>query len=96
MSVTAQPEGLLIRWENGPEAAGSAANDTLVVMALPGDTGNGIYEFHISSPLRRCVSVEASAACAGGYPGRCMGGLPQLKTDLHERQHLDKKVIQPE
>ncbi len=45
VSVTAQPEGLLIRWENGPEATGSAANDTLVVMALPGDTGNGIHDF---------------------------------------------------
>ncbi len=45
MSVSAQPDGLLIRWENGPEATGSAANDTLIVIAWNEKTGNGIYEF---------------------------------------------------
>jgi hypothetical protein len=39
------PEGLLIQWENGEEAAGSAANDTLLVMAsFPGQS-SCMYQF---------------------------------------------------
>lgn len=44
-SAEAHPEGLLIRWENGSEAAGSAAYDTLVVMALSEKTGYCDYKF---------------------------------------------------
>jgi hypothetical protein len=43
--VTSQTEGLLIEWENGNEAAGQNASDTLVVMALYAETGYADYLF---------------------------------------------------
>ena len=39
------PEGLLIHWENGEEAAGNAARDTLVVMGLSDQDGQSAYTF---------------------------------------------------
>ncbi len=44
-SVSAHPEGLLIEWVNGEEAAGSAAEHTLVVMALSEETDRSDYKF---------------------------------------------------
>lgn len=44
-SVEAHPEGLLIRWENGGEAAGKAARDTLVGIALFGNTLEADFQF---------------------------------------------------
>jgi hypothetical protein len=44
-TVTAQPEGLLIKWQNGPEAESRHKNDTLVVMALWANAGSGDYQF---------------------------------------------------
>lgn len=43
--IAAQPEGLLIEWENGEEAAGPRSTDTLVVMALSAETGSIDYRF---------------------------------------------------
>lgn len=43
-SVEAHPEGLLIRWENAEEAAGKAAHDTLVVIALFNNTLEADYQ----------------------------------------------------
>ncbi len=44
-SVTSGPDGLLIEWENGAEAAGSRTGDTLVVMVLQAETGQATYRF---------------------------------------------------
>jgi hypothetical protein len=44
-TVTAQPDGLPIEGQNDTAAAGSRANDTLVVMALPEETGQAAYRF---------------------------------------------------
>jgi hypothetical protein len=44
-TATAQPEGLLIEWENSPDAAVNHASDTLVVMAFSPETGNSDYRF---------------------------------------------------
>ncbi len=44
-SVSVHPEGLLIEWVNGEEAAGSAAKHTLVVMALSEDAGRSDYKY---------------------------------------------------
>lgn len=43
--VTEHPEGFLISWENGTEASGRRAGDTLVVMALFSGEEAGIHEF---------------------------------------------------
>jgi hypothetical protein len=43
--VSAQPEGLLIEWENGSEIAARNLSDTLVVMALSADTTYIDYGF---------------------------------------------------
>jgi hypothetical protein len=39
------PEGLLIQWENGEEAVGTAANDTLVAMAVFPGSDTCMYQF---------------------------------------------------
>ncbi len=39
------PEGLLLQWENGEEASGKNASDTLLVMAAFPDQSNCIYQF---------------------------------------------------
>ena len=44
-SLTVQPEGLLIEWVNGGEAAGPRAYDTLVVIALSAEKGRSDYRF---------------------------------------------------
>lgn len=44
-TAAAHPEGVLITWENGPEAPGGRALDTLVVMACFPDSGSGIRRF---------------------------------------------------
>ncbi len=44
-TVTAQPDSLLIEWENDAEAVGSRAYDTLVVVALSEETGKVAYRF---------------------------------------------------
>lgn len=44
-TVTARPDGLLIEWQNGAAAKGSRASDTIVVMALSGQTGQTAYRF---------------------------------------------------
>ncbi len=43
--VTAQPEGLLIEWENSPEAALHHPFDTLVIMALSAEKGQTDVRF---------------------------------------------------
>ena len=43
--VEPHPEGLLVKWENGTEDTGSAARDTLVVMALSELDGRSDYKF---------------------------------------------------
>ena len=45
VSVTAQPDGLLIEWQNGDEAAGKRSYDTLVVMAWSETAGWGAFKF---------------------------------------------------
>ena len=47
------PEGLLLQWENGEEASGNNASDTLLVMAVFPDQSNCIYQF---SETRRSAS----------------------------------------
>ncbi len=44
-SLTAQPEGLLIEWENDPEAVRRNPNDTLVVMAKSAETEYSDFRF---------------------------------------------------
>src|SRR5690554_731708 len=44
-TVTAQPEGLLIEWENEPEDARRNPNDTLVVMAWSEKQGSADFRF---------------------------------------------------
>ena len=44
-TVTAQPEGLLIEWENDADAIRLHPNDTLVVMALSADGSTADYSF---------------------------------------------------
>jgi hypothetical protein len=39
------PEGLLVQWENGEEAAGSAANDNLLIMAVSPGHSSCLYQF---------------------------------------------------
>jgi len=44
-AVSAQPEGLLIEWDNSADAASHHPYDTLVVMALSAETGRSDYLF---------------------------------------------------
>ncbi len=44
-AVTQQPDGLLIEWENDPEAASRHPHDTLVVIALSAENGYGDFHF---------------------------------------------------
>jgi hypothetical protein len=44
-TVTTQAEGLLIEWENDPEAARRNPYDTLVVMAMAEKSGYTDYRF---------------------------------------------------
>ena len=63
-----QPEGLLIEWENGAEAAGQLPSDTLVVMAL--SPGNGTVDY-------RFTGVRRSDGCYLWKPS-----LPQENLDI--------------
>jgi hypothetical protein len=45
VSVSAQPDGLLIEWQNGEEAAGKRSYDTLVLMAWSEMDGWGVFKF---------------------------------------------------
>jgi hypothetical protein len=51
VSVMARPDGLLIEWQNGHEAAGRRSYDTLVVMAWSETAGWGVFKF--SEVLRK-------------------------------------------
>jgi hypothetical protein len=44
-SVSAHPDGLLIEWKNGEEATGSAASDTLIVIAFAASAERIDYKF---------------------------------------------------
>jgi len=44
-TVTAQPEGLFIEWENSPDAASQHPYDTLLVMAFSPETDSSDYRF---------------------------------------------------
>lgn len=50
VTVASHPDGLLIEWQNGEEAAGRSSHDTLVVMAWSEAAAWGDYKF---SEVRR-------------------------------------------
>ncbi|MFW6290333.1 MAG: DUF6266 family protein, partial [Mariniphaga sp.] len=67
--VEPHPEGLLIRWENGQEAHGSPARDTLLVMALSEETGCVDYKFTgVSRSAGECIWKPALNLPGGTLP----------------------------
>ncbi len=62
-------DGLLIRWENGPEAESTSARDTLLVMALADETGYGDFKFTgINRSAGECLWKPALNLSDGTQP----------------------------
>jgi hypothetical protein len=78
-TATAQPEGLLIEWENSPDAARNHPSDTLVVVAFSPETGRS--DFLITEARRSAGSYLWKPALP-----QSNGTLPDLWIAFRNRQ----------
>ena len=93
VSVTAQPDGLLIEWQNGDEAAGKHSYDTLVVMAWSETAGWGVFKFtEVYRKEGRYVWKPALPFNENEIPHIWIAFRNQEQTELSDSKYVNREI----
>ena len=89
--VTAHPDGVLIEWENGSEAAGPRVHDTLLVVAQDAKTGSANYRF--TEARRADGRYVWKPVPASGQVAVWIAFRNQAQTEMSDSLYVGEKVV---